>query len=274
MPQRHKATKKSLLTLCLSVFVARLKSLSDKLHKTKGIVLRTVKYGETSIIVTIFTELFGVQSYLVNGVRTSTKKGTGKANLFQPSAILDMVVYHSELKHLNRIKEFKWSYIYQHILSDVRMNAVALFMVELLTKCLKQPEGNPDLFHFVEDVFIKLDESNVAVMANLPLFFALHLPFHFGFRITDNHNVENPFLDLQEGKYIQEQPHHPHFLEDKQAAVTSQLLKVMQPQELEDIKLNHDFRRNLLFIYETYYALHIPDFGTMKSLPVLKEILS
>lgn len=248
--------------------------MPDKLHKTKGIVLRTVKYGETSIIVTIFTELFGVQSYLVNGVRTSTKKGAGKANLFQPSAILELVVYHNELKHLNRIKEFKWSIIYQHILSDVPKNAVALFMVELLTKCLKQPEGNADLFHFVEEVFLKLDESEGAVMANLPLFFALHLPYHFGFRITDNYSDKNSFLDLMEGSFFHEQPHHPHFLEDKQAAVTSQLLKVMQPEELENIKLYHDFRRNLLHVYETYYALHIQDFGTMRSLPVLREILS
>ena len=176
--------------------------MPDKLHKTKGIVLRTVKYGETSIIVTMFTELFGVQSYLVNGVRTSTKKGTGKASLFQPSAILDLVVYHNELKHLNRIKEFKWSVIYQHILSDVPKNAVALFMVELLTKCLKQPEGNSDLFHFAEDIFMQLDESKGAVMANLPLFFALHLPFHFGFRITDNYSEENPYLDLQEVSFV------------------------------------------------------------------------
>lgn len=247
--------------------------MSDKLHKTKGIVLRTVKYGETSVIVTIFTELFGVQSYLVNGVRTSTKKGTGKANLFQPSAILDLVVYHNELKHLNRIKEFKWSFIYQHILSDVRKNAVALFMVELLTKCLKQPESNPDLFHFTEDIFMKLDDSNDAVMANLPLFFALHLPFHFGFRITDNYSEKNSFLDLQEGKFVAGQPDHLQFLEGRQAEVTSQLLQVMQPEELEDMKLNHDFRRNLLHVYETYYALHIQDFGTMKSLPVLREIL-
>ncbi|HKB43044.1 MAG TPA: DNA repair protein RecO [Chitinophagaceae bacterium] len=248
--------------------------MSDKLHKTKGIVLRTVKYGETSVIVTLFTELFGVQSYLVNGVRTSSKKGTGKANLFQPSAILDMVVYHNELKNLNRIKEFKWDYLYQHILSDVKKNAVALFMVELLTKCLKQPESNPDLFHFVEDSFLHLDESIDAVAANLPLFFALHLPVFFGFRFSDNYNDENPFLDLQEGRFVHEQPHHPHFLEDKQAAVTSQLLKIMQPEELKDIKLNHDFRRDLLYIYETYYALHIQDFGTMKTLPVLREILS
>jgi len=248
--------------------------MPDKLHKTKGIVLRTVKYGETSIIVTIFTELFGVQSYLVNGVRASTKKGTGKANLFQPSAILDLVVYYNELKHLNRIKEFKWSYLYKNIFSDVPKNAVSLFMVELLTKCLKQPEGNPELFHFTEDVFIKLDECNVGIMANLPLFFTLHLPFHFGFRITDNYSEENLYLDLKEGVFVNEQPHHPHFLEGQQAAATSQLLKVMQPEELADIKLNHDFRRNLLYVYETYYALHIHDFGTMKSLPVLREILN
>jgi len=247
--------------------------MSDKLYKTKGIVLRTVKYGETSVIVTIFTELFGVQSYLVNGVRTSTKKGTGKANLFQPTAILDMVVYHNELKQLNRIKEFKWAAIYKNILSDVRKNAVALFMVELLTKCLKQPESNPELFLFAEDCFMHLDTCSDAVMANLPLFFALHLPFHFGFRITDNYNEKNTYLDLQEGEFVPEQPRHPHFLEEKQAAITAQLLKIMQPEELQDIKLNHDFRRNLLYVYETYYALHIQDFGTMKSLPVLKEIL-
>lgn len=247
--------------------------MSDKLHKTKGIVLRTVKYGETSIIVTIFTELFGVQSYLVNGVRASTKKGTGKANLFQPSAILDMVVYHNELKQLNRIKEFKWAVIYRNIFSDVPKNAVALFMVELLTKCLKQPEGNPDLFHFAEDIFMKLDESSGTVMANLPLFFALHLTHFFGFRIDDNYKGTRVFLDLREGSFVTEQPGHPHFLEEKQAAVTSQLLKVMQVEELEDIKLNHDFRRNLLQRYETYYALHIQEFGALKTLPVLREIL-
>jgi DNA repair protein RecO (recombination protein O) len=244
-----------------------------QLYKTKGIVLRTVKYGETSLIVTMFTELFGVQSYLVNGVRVSTKKGSGKANLFQPASILDLVVYHHELKLLNRIKEFKWSHLYHHIFSNVPKNAVALFMVELLTKCLKQPEANPDLFNFCEDAFIHLDVSSDAVMANFPLFFALHLPAFFGFRISDHYSAKNSILDLQEGMFVPERPDHFHFLEGKQAEVTNELLKVMQPEELDDIKLNHDFRRQLLHTYETYYALHIQDFGTMKTLPVLKELL-
>jgi DNA repair protein RecO (recombination protein O) len=248
--------------------------LAGQLNKTRGIVLRSVKYGETSLVVTIFTELFGVQSYLVNGVRTATKKGSGKASLFQPTAILDLVVYHNELKNLNRIKEFKWLHLYQHIFSDVRKNAVALFMVELLTKCLKQPESNPDLFHFAEDAFLRLDQSGDSVTANFPLFFAIQLPVFFGFRITDNYSDKNSFLDLQEGKFESQQPMHPHFFDGKQAEVTSHLLKVMQPEELETIRLNHEFRRSLLFAYENYYALHLQDFGTMKTLPVLREILS
>jgi DNA repair protein RecO (recombination protein O) len=252
----------------------RQKKMPDKLHKTKGIVLRTVKYGETSIIVTIFTELFGVQSYLVNGVRAATKKGSGKANLFQPTANLDLIVYHNELKHLNRIKEFKWATIYEQIFSDVRRNAVALFMVELLTKCLKQPEGNPDLFSFAEDCFLQLDKCSNPVMANLPLFFALHLTHFFGFRMADDYSNENCFLDLTEGRFVKDLPGHPDFLQDKQAYMTSQLLKVQHPEELEEIKLNHDFRRRLLHVYESYYALHITDFGMMKTLPVLQEVLS
>jgi DNA repair protein RecO (recombination protein O) len=141
------------------------------IHKTKGIVLRSVKYGETSLIVSVYTELFGLQSYIVNGIRASSKKGVTKSNLFQPAAILDLIVYHNELKNLQRIKEFRWSYLYHHVFFDVIKNSVALFMVELLQKCLKQPEANSDLFSFAEDAFIKLDECSELVLANYPLFF-------------------------------------------------------------------------------------------------------
>lgn len=243
------------------------------IHSTKGIVLRTVKYGETSIIVTIYTELFGAQSYLVNGVRTSSKKGPGRANLFQPAAILDLVVYHNDLKNLQRIKEFKWGYMYQHLFFNVVKNSVALFMVELLQKTLKQPEANPDLFHFIEDAFIHLDEADEQVTANFSLFFALHLTSFYGFRFSDDYSEEHPYLDLQEGEFVHEHPIHPYFLQGQYSFITSQLLRVMQPHELKQIQLNKEMRRVLLHAYQTFYALHVTDFGTMKTLPVLQEVL-
>jgi DNA repair protein RecO (recombination protein O) len=243
------------------------------LHKTKGIVLRTVKYGETSVIVTIFTELFGIQSYIVNGVRVADKKGSGKANLFQPAAILDLVAYHNELHHLQRLREFKWSFLYQHILFDVVKNSVALFMVELLTKTLKQPESNPELFYFAEDAFTHLDKADDQVVGNFPLYFALHLASFYGFRFSDRYTDQTTFLDLQEGEFVHEHPVHPYFLSYPYSYITSQLLKVMQPHELTQLKLNQETRRILLQAYQTYYALHFQDFGVMKTLPVLQEVL-
>jgi DNA repair protein RecO (recombination protein O) len=244
------------------------------IHKTKGIVLRSVKYGETSLVLTVFTELFGLQSYIVNGVRTISKKGSSKAVFFQPSAILDLVVYHNEYKNLQRIKEYKWAYLYQHIFSDVRKNSVAVFMIELLTKCLKQPEANAELFYFAEDALTHLDKANDTVAANFPLFFALHLAVFFGFRIHDEFSEEKHYLDLEEGLFTTVQPKHPNYLDDKASEITSYLLKVQQPAELEELKLNQEFRRFLLSSYESYYRLQVPDFGSLKTLPVLREMMN
>lgn len=244
------------------------------IQKTKGIVLRSVKYGETSLIVTIFTELFGLQSYLVNGVRQASKKGSAKATFFQPASILELVAYHNDFNKLQRLREYKWDYLYQHILSDVRKNAVAMFMVELLAKCLKQPEANPDLFYFVEDALHHLDEANDSVTGNFPLFFALHLAVFFGFRVSDEYSAEKHYLDLQEGQFTEYQPQHQFYLLDREAAAVSDILKIMQPQELEQVFLNQEMRRRITHAIEQYYAFHIPEFGTLRTLPVLREVMS
>jgi DNA repair protein RecO (recombination protein O) len=245
-----------------------------QLHKTKGIILRTVKYGETSLIVTIYTELFGLQSYLVNGVRSSSRKGSGRANLFQPAAILDLVAYHNDLKNLQRLREFRWGVLYQHVFFDVLKNAVAVFMVELLQKCIKQPEPNPDLFYFIEDAFVLLDGSEGRVLANYSLFFILHLAGFFGFRIEDTYTEANAILDLREGQFVPEHPQHPYVLEGTYSYITSQLLKVRQPEELAGLPLNQEIRRQLLQAYLGFYALHVPDFGEMRTLTVLQTVLA
>lgn len=243
-------------------------------HKTKGIVLKTVRYGETSIIAGIYTELFGLQSYIINGVRISSKKGAGRANLFQPGAMLDLVVYHHEQKNLQRIKEFKWGHVYDNIYFNVFKNSVSLFMIELMQRTLKQPEPNPSLFNFIEDAFLHLDKAADNVVGNFPLYFALHLSGFYGFRFADKYSDSANILDLLEGEFVKERPSHIHFLENEYSIAVSQLLKVMQPSELSQIKLNQESRRILLHALETFYALHIQDFGKMKTLPVLEAVLS
>lgn len=243
------------------------------IFKTKGIVLRSIKYGDTSLIVNVLTELFGVQSYLVNGVRTA-KKGASKSIYFQPASLLDMEVYHSDMKNLQRIKEYKWSYIYTNVFDDVIKNAVALYMVELLQRSLKQPEENADLYFFVEDAFTQLDVAPDAITANYALYFAVQLAQFFGFSILDKYSVTNDILDLQEGRFSEQLPSHANYIDGDLAYATSQLLKALHPKDLTEIKLNKNSRRQLLLAYQSFYSLHIADFGVMKSLPVLQEILS
>lgn len=247
--------------------------MATPLHKTKGLVLRALKYGDTSLVVTVFTELFGLQSYIVSGVRTSNKKGTGPANVFQPGALLDLVVYHSSSKSLQRIKEFQWSALYIELFASVPKHSVCLFIVELLHRSLKQPEPNPELFYFVEDCLIGLDKSSASIMANIPLFFAIHLAHFFGYRLVDEREEEGSWLDLREGRFVSDRPTHPDVLDPNDAAAVLQLLRVMHPGELSEVRLNRDVRRRLLPAMELYYQLHQPDFGSLRSLPVLRAVL-
>ena len=242
------------------------------MFKTSAIILRTVKYGETSLVVSAFTELFGLQTYMVNGVRTSKKTGF-KASLYQPASVVEMEVYHNERNSMQRIREINRTHVFKNILTEVVKNSVALFLMELLYKLLKQPEQNTDLFYFCEDSLLQLDEAPPHVTANMPLFLSLHISHFFGFKIDDNYNEHYPFLDLQEGNFTNTRPHHNNFMEGENAALTAELLKIMVPSELDDIKMNHFKRRELLAKYMEYYSLHMHDFGTMKTLQVMQEVL-
>lgn len=243
-------------------------------HKTKGIILRTVKYGETSIIATVYTELFGIQSYIVKGVRQTSKRSSAKAIYFQPAAMLEMVVYHNELKTLNFIKDYEWAYLFQNVLFDVIHNTVALYIVELLQHSLKQPEANPQLFYMAEDTLKQLDKANTNLTANLPLYYSLHLAAELGFKIQGKFASETPFLDLQEGQFVAEKPKHSYLLEDQLARATSELLSVNFYNDLENIHFSRDLRKRLLVAYQNYLALHVQDFGEIKTLPVLQQIFS
>lgn len=246
------------------------------IFNTRGIVLRAIKYGETSLVISIFTEKFGLQTYLVNGVR-SARQSSNKAALYQPGAILELQVYHNELKAMQRIKEAAWAILYKNIFNDVIKNSVAVFCVELLTKLLKQPEPNEDLFYFTEDIFNTLDNAEMTVTANLPLFFSLHLSHFFGLRISDEPKSLQPenelFLDLSEGKFTRQVPEHQQYLQGDDAVTSAIILKMMQPGELTELQLNRLQRRTLLQAYINFYKWHINDFGEMKTLKVLGEMM-
>lgn len=243
-------------------------------HSTKGVVLRTIKYGDTSIITSVYTELFGIQQYIVKGVRQSSKTSAGKASYFSPAAILELEVYHNEMKQLQFIKEYRWGYMYESVLFNVVKNTVALFVMELLQHSLKEPEANPELFYLIEDTLKQLDKGNATLTGNLPLYFTLHLASELGFQLQGVYSTKTPIIDLQEGNFVENIPLHPYYLEGHLAEITSTISNLSFYNELENIQLNKVIRRQLLEAYQLYLSLHIPGFGQMKSYAILQEVLS
>lgn len=243
------------------------------LQKVKGISLRTVKYGDTSVIVTLFTDLFGLQSYIVSGVRKESVKGSVRAAMFTPGTLLELVVYHQEKQGLQRIREARWAVLYKEIDKDIIKNGVVVFMVELLHKCLRQPDAQPELFAFMEDALITLDTSSSAVVANFPIYFALHLSHFFGFRMQDNLDRNNILLDLREGYFVDRPALHPDWVSPQISDAIAQFLKAQHPEDLTDIRLSREGRRLVLDACLRYYAIHVHDFGHLRTLPVLQELL-
>lgn len=245
------------------------------LHSTKGIVLKTVNYSETSVIATVYTAQLGRQTYMINGVR-STKKSRTKAALLQPLTLLDMVVYHRMNKNLQRIKEIKLAQTFVSIPFDLVKSTIALFITELLYKTVKEEEANPLLFDFLYQFIVHLDTTKEAV-GNIPLLFLVQLSSHLGFFPFLNFDTQSSppltIFDLQEGVFVSQTPNHEHYLALPHSQHLATLLQLATAQQhyLLLSKLN---RRFLLQALITYYRFHVEGFTKMKSVHILEEVLA
>ena len=128
-----------------------------QVYKTKGIILRTLKYGETSIITTAYTELFGIQTYIVKGIRTSSKKQSSKASYFLVGNILDVVVYHHTQKNIQFIKEYQFAFVPKNLQQQVIKNAVVSVVIEIVLHTIKQTEANAELYNLLEQTIAFCD---------------------------------------------------------------------------------------------------------------------
>lgn len=240
------------------------------IFSTEGIVLRIVKYGDTSIVATIYTQQFGLQTYLINGIRTSGKKS--KIHLYQPASILDMEIYHNSLKNLQRIKEARWQTVYESIFTDVIKNSIALFMAELLQKSILDEEQNEVMFGFIKENLLFLDKAKPAMAANLPVLFMLQLSSLLGFGMENNYSEAQPFFSLKEGKFTGNKTEVQTELSQPLNLLLSTVLQSIRTQTT--ITLNGSSRRELLHLTEKYYQYHIADFSELRSLKILEMVIS
>lgn len=240
------------------------------LHKTRGIVFKTTDYGESSVIVQVFTEKFGLQSYIVNGVKKPKAKIS--RNMLQPLHLLDMVVYYKNTGSIQRIAELKNSPVLQSIPYDVIKSSIAIFLNEILYKAVRQQSAEEDLFDFIFNAIEWLDNQTEGI-ANFHLLFLVRLTRYLGFYPELQSTSHTDYFDMKDGIFTRYKPQGLSYLSPPHTQNFYNLLQC-NFENLGKLLFNNDERRYLLNKLLEFYALHIEGFGSIRSHEVLEEVLS
>lgn len=237
--------------------------------KTKGIVLRTMKYSDKASIVTIYTRDYGRMSYMAYGMYG--KKSAAKAANFLPLSLIEITAPHHPNREIQTIKEVRTSESLPNIHQNPIKSSIALFVAELLYKTLKHPEPEIDLFDFVQDAILKLNNLDAGI-ANFHLVFSMQLCQFLG--IQPNGDMENPvYFDMLNGVFSPHHPQHEHVLTPAESILFLKLIQ-LDFDDMDSLKLSRENRNNLLDKILEYYKLHIAEFYGLNSKAVLHEIFS
>ena len=241
------------------------------LQQTQGIVLKTFKYSETSLIVRIYTEKLGLQSYLINRVRH--KKAKIKPALLQGLSVLDMVVYHRQNKNIQHIKELKLAYVFSAIPFDTVRSSIALFITEILYKTIKEATVNTAQFEFLQSFIQYLDLTKLPV-GNLHLWFMLHWSAFLGFFPQNNfEHKKHIFFNIKDGLFCTQKTSKKIYLDAALSEKLSVLLSISL-QHLHQVTLSRLERQQLLQALILFYQTHIEGFDNVQSVKILQVILS
>ncbi len=238
------------------------------LHKTRGIVFKTTDYSESSVIVQVFTEKFGLQSYLINGVKKPRAKIS--RNMLQPLHLLEMVVYHKPNGNIQRVTELRNVPVLKEIPYSLVKSSLVIFLNEVIYKAIRQQETDETLFNFIFHSVEWLDHQEGG-LANFHLLFLVHLSRYLGFHPEKN-ETETSYFDLKDGLFVSKRPEHNLYLAPPYTQYFN-LLIGRNFEDLPEIRLPNDIRRFLLDRLLEYYALHIDGFGQIRSHEVLEEVL-
>lgn len=240
------------------------------LHKTRGIVFKTTDYGESSVIVQVFTEKFGLQSYIINGVKKPKAKIS--RNMLQPLHLLDMVVYHKNSGGIQRIAELKNQPVLQSIPYDVIKSSIAIFLNEVLYKAVRQQSAEEDLFDFIFNAIEWLDNQTEGI-ANFHLLFLVRLTRYLGFYPELQNTSDVDYFDMKDGIFTRYKPQGLFYLSPPHTQNFYNLLQC-NFESLSKLQFRNDERRYLLSKLLEFYALHVESFGSIRSHEVLEEVLS
>ena len=238
------------------------------LTKTQAIVLHSLKYGESRLIVDMFTRVFGRQSFIVSIPKTS--KGKIKKQFFQPLTLLEIETDIRLKLQLQKLNDVRLLTPFASIPFEPDKLAISLFVAEFLYYALRSEQRNELLYDYLEYSIMWLDGQQVN-FANFHIVFLLRLTRFLGFYPNMDDYEDGDYFDLRESEFMRNPPVHRDFLHPEEAQKV-QLMMRMDFPTMHLFRMSHDDRNRLLEISIKYYRLHLPDFPEMKSIEVLQAL--
>ena len=238
--------------------------------KTRGIVLRSVRLGESSLIVDVLTKSSGRVSFMVHIPKTS--KGKIKKQYFQPMTLLDFEYDFRQRTNLQRIKDVRVSLPYSSIPIDPAKSCISLFLSEFIYYATRNEQENPTLFTYISTSLEWLDNA-YEDFANFHLVFMMRLGKFLGFHPFLEDFTPGCFFDLRNGCFTLSMPLHTDFLNAADAGHLYNLMR-MNFDTMKLFKLSHDDRNRITEIVLRYYKLHLPNMPELQSFDILREVFA
>ena len=235
---------------------------------TEAIILNSIKYSETSVIMKCYSQNYGILSFIIKGVR-SRKRTKFSLGSIEPLSIVEIEfnkLKKGELSHLNNIKSVV---VYDDLRFNIIKSNIALFLAEFLSTVLQFQEENTSLYHYIKDSLVSLDK--ISKYENFHISFLINLLKFLGIRPELN-NENCKFFDIENGIF--------KTISDSRYCVGGEL--VIEFKKLLGINFDQYFkilkttnqRRNMTNFLMNYYKYHISGFKRPNSLEILNGLFS
>lgn len=236
--------------------------------KTRAIVLHSFKYGESQMIVDLFTASCGRQSCIIKIPKSS--KGKLKKQYFQPLFILDTVLDIRQRSRLQHISEARVAVPFTSIPFNPYKLSISMFIAEFLRCATRCEQIDEIAFDYIESSLRWLDGRDDK-FANFHLVFIIRLSRFLGFYPNMDDYRPGDWFDMRTGCFCSLPPLHHDRLAPEEAKKIGLLLRMNFPT-MHLFRMTRTERNRLVEVIMSYYRIHIPDFPELKSHGVLQEL--
>ena len=233
--------------------------------RTRAIVLNKTKYSDNSLIARVFTREAGVQSFILKGA--FSKKNKGKLALLENLSMVELTFddHHEGIKYLSDIALY---HSYSLIPFDMVRRMLFIFYNEILYKTLTDYSTDAELFDFVENSLLELDEENTR-LADIHLRFLVDFSKILGFFPKDNFSAQNCHFFIEDSSFVHDYFDYPDYLSQEASAYLADLMHEDATELPPKI-----VRNELLYGLIRYFERHNEQIHRIESVQILSVLLA